>query len=511
MESSVFFILMRILRKRDGRRSRRSWLLVFREETAHQHEEHRHEEDTEEGCRQHPAQHADTDGVLATRTCAAGDRQWQHAQTESNRGHQNRTQTQTHRVQSGVQQGHPRILHFLGKLDDQNRILRRQTHHGQQANLEVDVVRQAEQRGADNGADHAQRYYQQHREWNRPAFIQRSQAQEHDQQRQRIQLRRLGTGFALFQRDAGPAEAYARRQLSDHFFHRIHRGTRTLTRRRRTQDFNRGQAVVAFQAWRSIDPLASSKGRERHHVAGGIAHEPLVQVFRLHARIRLTLDIHFLHTAAVEEVVHVSTTPAYAEHAVDIGDLQAQSGGFLLVDVDLVLRRIFLAVRTHAHHHRVLCSHAQQLVTRSDQRIVAHAALILQLQVETGGVTQFQHGWRGKRKDQRILDLQQLAHGATGHGRRLQILVGTQFPVFQAHEGNTRVLAVTTKAEASHGKYRSDCIFFIVHEVVFHLLDHTQGALLRGAGRQLDLRKQDALVFFRQEGGRQAQEDKDQA
>src|SRR5450830_1127889 len=478
MESSVFFILMCILRKRDGRRCRRSWLLVFREEAAHQHEEHRHEEDTEEGCRQHPAQHTDT---------------------ESNRGHQNRTQAQTYCMQGGVQQGHPRFLHFLGKLNDQNRILRRQANYGQQANLEVDVVRQAEQRGANHGADHAQRYHQQHREWNRPAFIQSSQAQEHDQQGQRIQLRRLRTGFALFQRHAGPAEAYARWQLGDHFFHRIHRRTGTLARCWRTQDFNRGQAVVALQAWRSIDPLAGSKGREWHHVAGGIAYKPLVQVFRLHARIRLALHIDLLHATTVEEVVHIRTTPADAQHAVDIGNLQAQSSRFLLVDIDLVLRRIFLAVRTHTHHHRVLCSHAQQLVTRSDQRIVAHAAFILQLQVETGGVTQFQHGWRCKRKYQCILNLQQLAHGATSHGRRLQVFVGTQFPVFQAHEGDTRILAITTEAEAGYREYRSDRVFFIVQEVVFHLLDHAQGAFLRSTGWQLNLRKQNALVFFRQE------------
>ena len=142
---------------------------------------------------------------------------------------------------------------------------------------------------------------------------------------------------------------------------------------------------------------------------------------------------------------------------------------------------------------------------------MADTADILQLHVETGGVTQFQHGRRCKGKYHRILDLQQLAHGATGHGRRLLRHVLAQRPVFQAHEGDTRVLAVTAEAETGHGKHGRDVVFLAVHEVVFDLFDHFQGALLRGARRQLNLRKQDALVFFRQEGGRQAHEDEHQA
>ena len=62
--------------------------------------------------------------------------------------------------------------------------------------LEVDVVVEAAQRRRQHRAEHAQRHHQDHRERDRPALVERGQAQEHHQHRERVEDRRLRAATA---------------------------------------------------------------------------------------------------------------------------------------------------------------------------------------------------------------------------------------------------------------------------------------------------------------------------
>ena len=78
-------------------------------------------------------------------------------------------------------------LQVFGELNNQDRILGRQTNHRDQADLEIHVVGVTAHPSSQQHANHAQRHDQNHCERNRPAFIQRGQAQENRQDGKAVQ------------------------------------------------------------------------------------------------------------------------------------------------------------------------------------------------------------------------------------------------------------------------------------------------------------------------------------
>ena len=112
--------------------------------------------------------------------------QRQHAQDEGHRGHHDRPEAQVRGFQRRLDRALALRLQVLGELDDQDRVLRRQADDGDQADLEVHVVGVAAQRRRQQHAEHAQRHHQDHRQRDRPALVQRRQAQEHRQDREAV-------------------------------------------------------------------------------------------------------------------------------------------------------------------------------------------------------------------------------------------------------------------------------------------------------------------------------------
>jgi hypothetical protein len=296
------------------------------------------------------------------------------------------------------------------------------------------------------------------------------------------------------------------RQLGGDLLHGGHGLARALARGGRALDVERRQAVVALEARRAVDPVGGGEGRERRHRAGAGADVPAVQVFRTHAVGRVGLDIDLLDPAAVDEVVDVRTAPRGAERGVDVGRGQAHRPGLGLVDVDLQLRGVVLAVGAHAGQGRILGGHAQHLVARGDQGLVADAADVLQLEVEARRGAQFRHGRRHDGEDHGVADLHELAHGPAGDGRSLEVGGLALVEVLQADEGQAGVLAGAGEAEAGDGEDRLHGVLLVDQEVVAHGVEHGLGAFFRRAGRQLDDGEHRALVFLGQEGAGQADE-----
>ncbi len=404
-----------------------------------------------------------------------------------------------HRFQRGFDQALALRLQVLGEFHDQDGVLRRQADGGDQAHLEVHVVGHSAQRHAEQRTEHAQRHHQQHRERDRPAFIQRGQAQEHDDQRQRVQDRFLRAGQAFFIRLAGPLEAEARRQLGEVLFHHAHGFTGTAARRGLARQLHRRHAVVALQARRAHHPLGGRERGKRHHVAVAVAHAQLGQVVRQAAVRAFCLHDHLTHPTFIDEVVDVVRAERNRQRRVDAGHGDAERLGLLAVDIDLQLRRVFLAFRAHAHQHRALGRHAQHHVARFHQLGVALAGAVLQAEVKARGVAQLGNRRRVEREDDRVLDERQRAEGTAHQRLRGLAVAGALLPVLQAYERDTAVLAAAEEGEARHRDHLVNHLAFLLQVVVLDLLEHADGTVLGGAVGQLHHGDHVALVFVGQE------------
>ena len=114
--------------------------VAIAEHRADAHEEHRHEEHGEHRGRQHAADHAGADGDAPAGARPGSDRQRQHAQDEGHRGHEDRPQALAGRRDRRLDQMHAALVVFQRELHDQDRVLGRKSHRGEQAHLKEDVV-----------------------------------------------------------------------------------------------------------------------------------------------------------------------------------------------------------------------------------------------------------------------------------------------------------------------------------------------------------------------------------
>ena len=141
---------------------------------------------------------------------------------------------------------------------------------------------------------------------------------------------------------------------------------------------------------------------------------------------------------------------------------------------------------------------------------MADTAAVLQEHVEAGGVTQFEHCWRGEGEHHGIAEGEEVLLGTLGQGEHA-VLLGTLIPRLEHDERHTRALAATGEVEAVDGEHGGHGVGFFLQQILTHLVDHHLGTLGTGTGRGLYLGEQYALVFLRQEGGRNTGEQPDHA
>ena len=398
-------------------------------------------------------------------------------------------------------------LQILGELDDQNRVLRRQADDGDQRHLEVHVVRVAAQGDAQQHAEHAERHHQHHRQRDRPAFIQRGEAQEYREDREAVENERLRAGDFFFARLAGPLKTEARRQLGRQLLYFGERSARAVAGRGVAVDAHGGVAVIAHRLHRAGHPLRRRERRQRHQFALVVGGVQTQQIFGLHARRRIRLHQHALHATLVREVVDIGRAERDGDGRVDGIEAHAERAGAVAVDDELQLRRIFQPVGAHLRQNLALRRHAQELIARGHQRVVPIAAAVLQAEGEARRGAEFGNRRRTERKDEGVADAHQRAERATGDGLHAVGGAGALRPILQRDKRQRRVLALTREAEAEHADHALH--FGLLEHVAFDLFHHRERALLRGARRQLDVDQHDALVFGRQE--RRGQPDVEQA
>ena len=221
-----------------------------------------YEKDSNRARRQHSADDSCAHDLPGNRTGSARRPQWNAAENKREGCHQDRAQPQPCALESGVGQRFSMFVPVLGKLDDQNRVLRRQADQHDQADLRVDVAFNLHHVGRQENAEqssaqpqHEKRSKDRHRraeqdaERQRPAFVQCRQNQEHEQQRQ-SKDRRRGHSLARFlfqKRDAGVVKSHlSRHGLSENFFKGCGRLVRAVARRRAAIDLCAAVLVKAL-------------------------------------------------------------------------------------------------------------------------------------------------------------------------------------------------------------------------------------------------------------------------
>ena len=209
-----------------------------------------------------------------------------------------------------------------------------------------------------------------------------------------------------------------------------------------------------------------------------------------------------MQTSLVGKVVDVARTEGRADGAADGIHRHAQGCGLVTVDVDLQLRRVFQAIGAQARHHGVLARHAQHLVARSQQGIVAQAGAVLQAHGKAGGIAQLANGRWVEREDEGVFHGHQGTKGPGRDGRCLMLRPLAFRPGLERHEAQGRILARAREAETHHPHDRRH--FRLLEEVLLDLRDHLLRAVAGGARWQLDVDDQVALVFIGQEGRWQA-------
>src|SRR5258705_2941315 len=128
-----------------------------------------------------------------------------------------------------------------------------------------------------------------------------------------------------------------------------------------------------------------------------------------------------------------------------------------------------------------------------------NVAKVLQLQVESTGVSQFK---RRRWNEGNDLSGANRSEGRirSRRNRRSGICGAFAFaPILQMDEGNTDILALPDEAEASNAEYGIDIVLLCRKVIVLHP-GHGAGRFLhRRARRQRDLCKDYALILFGQE------------
>jgi hypothetical protein len=164
------------------------------------------------------------DRGLRSRAWTGREGERHHAEHEGEAGHDDRAEPQLRCCHRRVDAAGPFAHALFGKFDDQDRVLGGEAHGRDQADLQVDVVVEAGELGAQDRANDTERNDEDHRERNGPAFVERGEAEEDDQQRQAVKRGCLAARLFLLIGQAGPLQSGSGRQLGLHLFHRLHRG-----------------------------------------------------------------------------------------------------------------------------------------------------------------------------------------------------------------------------------------------------------------------------------------------
>ncbi len=243
---------------------------------------------------------------------------------------------------------------LLGELDNQDAVLggERDQHHKPDLTVEIEV--QPGNLDAEVGPEHTDHDRQQHRNRDRPTFIQRHQEQIGEQHRERENNTGLAGRLLLLIGGASPFETVARRQrcIGD-LRHGGERRPRRDARRRAAVHGDRAVIVVAGDDLRSGHDLDAGDGTDWHHLADAVAHIDLPDVRNVAAIGCLALNVDLPGTAVEIEVVDVDSAERRLQRGEHVAHVEAERLSLGAVDVEIDRRIGGREGREYAREPRV--------------------------------------------------------------------------------------------------------------------------------------------------------------
>ena len=177
-----------------------------------------------------------------------------------------------------------------------------------------------------------------------------------------------------------------------------------------------------------------------------------------------------LDPATVDEVVDIAAAPGGGQGFVDIRHRYAQRAGLGVVDVEGQFRHVLLSVGPHPTSTLVLRGHAQELVARRQQGVVAEtpsgpATSTVKPPEVPSSITA--GGTKANTMASRICEKAAMARPATDltsvPWRRALI------PGAQVHKGRCPCSAAAAKAEAGDGEQRTYRVLLVFEKVLLDL------------------------------------------
>ena len=234
----------------------------------HHEVEPRDDEDPEGGREDHPTKDRRAECDAACGSSARGEEQRHHAKDETQGGHQNRTEPQPRRLPSRFERRLALLPELVGELDDENRVLCRQTDQQDEADLGVDVVVEAPGQGQNRGAEDRHRHREDDAEGQGPTLVLGGQEEVDEDDGQREDEPCSTTGGELLVGHAGPLEAHrGRHRVAGDLLHRRDRLAGAVAGGGISGDRRRGVEVVAGLNCRADGVLDVDQGRQRDHPA----------------------------------------------------------------------------------------------------------------------------------------------------------------------------------------------------------------------------------------------------
>ena len=473
----------------------------------HQHDvEYWRKEETEERDADHPGEHRDAHRTTHLRAGAGGDDERENAGDEGDARHQDRAQTQAARFDRGVDRRRTFVLFVLGELDDQDRILARETDEDDEADLREDVVVATAEPHARNGEEQAQRHDENDRERQPEAFVLRGEHEEHEQDAERIDVNRRVAGEDALVGELGPFEGHAfRERVGRELRHRCFGFHGADARCRATGDLRGRIAVVAHDAVGAVGLLHLDERAERNHLSGGVAGFQTRDVLGAIAELRVGLRDDLPGTAEEVEVIHVERAEVDLHRLEQILQGHALRLGLHAIDLGVELRDVHGEGGEDAGEFARGVALSDEPHGVLEERVVAEAGAILDVHFESANGTDVDRG-RHDGEDERFRDAAELAVQRGRDGRAGEVGRLALFKVLQAEEDDAGIRRDAEAADAEprelHGAFHAGNL----QPDLAHAPHHGIGAIERRAFRQLSEGDEVLLVLRGDEAGRNFRE-----
>ena len=278
-----------------------------------EHEEHRHQQHADNRRHRHTTEYRYTHDLTTLSSRAGRDDKRNHAEDERERGHQDRPESQLRRLERTLDKRSAARDLRSRELNDQDRILRRESHKSENTDLREDVVHVGRielptEPHTEQRSEHRERGSKKYAERQRPALILRREDQEYEHHAEHEHERPLAGRLLLLVRHRVPIVGdILRQRLSGNLLKGGHRLCGAVSWAGRSDHLRRAEEIKTIGVLRPVRWGEVDEGSKGYHVSVLVSHEVGTDILSFISVIRVRLEVYLVETSEPVEVVHVAS------------------------------------------------------------------------------------------------------------------------------------------------------------------------------------------------------------